>query len=75
MNPMLPFGLIALLFGTTTLVLHIVNPGSDLFGSLGPMKERHGERLGLVLHVWRYTVLPLVSAFLLLWSCYPHPGA
>jgi len=52
-------GVAMIVFGLLTTVLRVVRP--SLFSKLGPMKERWGERAGFWLHVFGYSVVPIVT--------------
>lgn len=49
-----------LTIGLVSLIGRFVAPDSMLFSKLQPMKEQYGDGPGLALHVFSYTVMPLV---------------
>ena len=57
--PTLIIGLLALLFGISTLTIRIKNPGK--LKKLTAMKERYGEKAGIAIHTIFYTVIPVVA--------------
>jgi hypothetical protein len=58
----LAFGLFALLFGVCTLILRVKNPGK--FRKLNAMKEKYGEKTGVIIHTISYTVIPIIVGIL-----------
>lgn len=58
----LAFGLFALLFGVTTLVLRFKN--QEKLGKLKVMKEKYGEKTGAIIHTISYTVVPIIAGLL-----------
>jgi len=46
-------------FGLLTTVMRIWRPGT--FSKLGPMKDRWGDRAGFWIHVFGYSVVPVVA--------------
>lgn len=61
-------GALALAFGLYTLIARQVAPHQ--FAKLGPMKEKFGEKGGLVVHFIGYTVLPLLFGGWILYKTY-----
>lgn len=51
------FGCVPLLFALYTLVARVRQP--QLFAKLAPMQQRFGKRLGMVLHIAAYSLVPL----------------
>lgn len=45
-------------YGLLTTLLRILRPG--VFSKLGPMKDRWGDRAGFWMHVFGYSVVPIV---------------
>ena len=56
-------GIAMVAFGFSTTALRIWRPSA--FSKLGPMKQRWGERAGLWLHVFGYSVVPIVSGIVI----------
>jgi hypothetical protein len=52
-------GVAMVAYGVLTTVLRILRPG--VFAKLGPMKHRWGDRAGFALHVFGYSVVPIVA--------------
>ncbi len=59
-------GSFMLLYGIFSVYLRFAHP--EKFGKLGPMKERFGERVGTIIHVVGYTLVPLVCGSFLLFK-------
>ena len=57
--PTLIIGLLALIFGLSTLILRIKNP--EKLKKLTAMREKYGEKVGIAIHTIFYTVIPLVA--------------
>ena len=74
MDSNLIFGVFALTFGVVTLVARFVAPNSKLFGKLGPMKERFGDKAGTAIHVMAYTVMPIVFGGIMLTAAMSTPS-
>ncbi len=51
-------GMAAISFGICTAFVRKKSPRS--FGKLEPMKQKFGERTGTAIHVFGYTVVPIV---------------
>ncbi|PJZ84934.1 hypothetical protein [Leptospira harrisiae] len=51
-------GLFFILYGTTTYILRIYKPG--FFWKLEPMKQKWGEKRGYFIHVFSYSILPVI---------------
>jgi hypothetical protein len=52
-------GVVMVAYGLLTAVLRQVRPG--VFAKFGPMKDRWGARAGFWLHVFGYSVVPIVA--------------
>ena len=52
-------GILALLYGLYTIYLR-VRKDSKAWGKLDHMKKIYGEKLGAVIHIVSYTVVPIV---------------
>lgn len=52
------FGTAFIVFAAATFFLRNSRP--HIFKKLGPMKERFGERGGMIIHTIAYTVIPFV---------------
>ena len=61
MNTNLIFGGGLVVFGLATLVARFAAPESAMFSKLKPMQERLGDRMGLMVHVFAYTLVPLLA--------------
>lgn len=74
MNTNLLIGSALAAFGLITLVSRFVAPDSAMFSKLRPMQDTLGERTGLAVHVFAYTVVPLLAgASFLLSGLAPQP--
>jgi len=51
-------GVAMVAYGLLTTLLRILRPG--VFSKLGPMKDRWGDRAGFWMHVFGYSVVPIV---------------
>jgi hypothetical protein len=51
-------GTVAVLYGILTMILRIKSP--EKFGKLEAMKKRFGSTMGLVIHIFAYSVLPIL---------------
>ena len=58
-------GILALAYGLFTLYLRIFKQSKGL-GKLDRMKEVYGEKLGKAIHIFSYTVLPLLIGIMAL---------
>ena len=58
----LAVGVFALLFGVCTLILRFKN--QEKLGKLNVMKEKFGDRTGVIIHTVSYTVIPIVAGVL-----------
>ncbi|MHC4574627.1 MAG: hypothetical protein ACYS76_10935 [Planctomycetota bacterium] len=58
----LAIGLFALLFGVYTLIFRMKNP--EKFGKLNVMKEKYGEKTGVLIHTISYTVIPIIAGII-----------
>ncbi|PJZ46434.1 hypothetical protein [Leptospira brenneri] len=59
MNPItVGLGVFFILYGTTTYFLRIYKPG--FFWKLEPMKQKWGEKRGYFIHVFSYSILPVI---------------
>ena len=58
-------GILALTYGLFTLYLRIFKQSKGL-GKLDRMKEVYGEKLGKAIHIFSYTVLPLLIGIMAL---------
>ena len=56
-------GLAMVLFGLLTTVLRVVRPA--LPSKLEPMKRRWGDRAGFWLHVFGYSIVPIISGIVI----------
>ena len=56
-------GLAMVLFGLLTTVLRVVRPA--LLSKLEPMKRRWGDRAGFWLHVFGYSIVPIISGIVI----------
>ena len=59
------FSIFALCFGLYSLYLWIAGK-TDKFGKLEPMKKMWGEKVGTMLHIFGYVVVPLLVGIFLL---------
>lgn len=50
-------------YGILTAVLRVLRP--SVFSKLGPMKQRLGDRPGFWLHVFGYSIVPIVSGIVI----------
>ena len=57
-------GIFALGFGIVTLVLRFVKP--QVLGKLEPMKQKFGNGLGTAIHVFFYTLVPIIAGIIFL---------
>jgi hypothetical protein len=58
------FGIVFILLGLITIYLRVFKKSKGL-GKLETMKETYGEKLGLVIHVISYTVVPIVTGIVM----------
>lgn len=58
------FGIVFILLGLITIYLRVFKNSKGL-GKLETMKETYGEKLGLVIHVISYTVVPIVTGIVM----------
>jgi len=58
----LAIGLFALLFGIYTLIVRMKKP--EKFGKLNVMKEKFGDKAGVVIHTISYTIIPIIAGIL-----------
>ncbi len=54
----LSLGCVVVLFGLYTLIVRIKAP--DKFAKLSAMKEKFGSNLGIAIHTFAYTIIPLI---------------
>ncbi len=54
----LAIGVFALLFGVCILIVRIKTP--EKFSKLNAMKEKFGDKQGLIIHSVAYTIIPIV---------------
>ena len=59
------FGIFALLFGLLTIYLRVFRNSKGL-SKLEAMKDTYGEKLGLVIHIISYTVVPIVAGIVMI---------
>ncbi len=59
------FGIFALGFGLFTIYLRLFKDSAGL-GKLATMKETYGKKVGTIVHVIAYTVLPIVLGIIFL---------
>lgn len=57
-TPTVVIGVLAALFGITTLILRQTKPG--VFKKLDAMKARFGEKPGYVIHLVSYSLIPIL---------------
>ena len=57
-------GVLAIAFGLYTAWARKANPGQ--FKKLEPMKKRWGDKTGVAIHVFAYTIIPLVFGAIVL---------
>ncbi|MCG8525206.1 MAG: hypothetical protein MI748_02420 [Opitutales bacterium] len=62
--PTLIIGILAALFGGSTIVLRHTHP--QWFKKIGPMKEKFGEIPGYIIHFVGYSLLPLIFGIVLI---------
>lgn len=65
----LAIGILSVAFGVFTLVLRVVAPETGPFSKLDAMKDMMGTTLGTAIHVFAYSVVPLLvgSGLILGW--------
>lgn len=66
MNVNLLLGIAAVGYGLYTAYVRATSP--EKFGKLGAMKQRWGDRGGMIVHVIGYTVVPLIVGAVLIMS-------
>lgn len=59
-------GLVLVIFSLYTLVARQIAPNH--FAKLKPMKEYWGEKKGVAIHIFAYTVIPMVAGLLMLFN-------
>ena len=62
----LGIGIAALVYGMYTLYARRSNPKG--FGKLDAMKTKWGPRTGLALHIFAYTIMPIVLGVVLIYA-------
>jgi hypothetical protein len=63
-TPTVIIGGVAIFYGLLTIVLRAKRPSA--FRKLNRMKELYGEQAGTLLHIFSYSVLPIILGIVLL---------
>ena len=57
-------GIFCIGYGIFSIIMRIKSP--EKFGKLGAMKEKFGEKTGMLIHIVSYTVVPILTGVALL---------
>lgn len=60
---LLLIGILVLLYGLSTIYLRIFKDSKGL-GKLDAMKKAYGEKVGTIIHIISYTVMPIIIGVL-----------